>query len=254
MTTSDRVEDVRAAREALAQPVPTVTSEAGRLVEALEEVWTLEGSAEERADRASSLRLEPFEEAVGDLDAVELEGDGPDVATAAEIVDAMVADGRALLEVAEEELASLTAVAPFDEQLEGLLEGWDQRGSYSQQLEAFDELAVEAEELAEDAAGRTATPACVELWPRREEAAQVVAERTRELHVLIRDRRGQEFDELRDEYGQDPYGLGGLLGTLDAEAAAECWSEESEALGAVELLRTRTDELAAALDPEDLRG
>ena len=253
MTSSDRVQEVRAAREALAEPVPAVTAEAERLVEALEQVWTLEASAEERADRARALRLAPFEEAVGDLDAVELEGEGPDVAAAADVVDAMVADARALLAVAEEELASLTAAPPFDEQLEGLLQGWDQRGSYSQQLEAFDELAAQAEELAADAAARTATPACVELWPRREEAARVVAERTRELRVLIRDRRGQEFDELRDAYGQDPYGVGDLLGVLDAEAAA-CWRDASEAPAAVELLRTRTDELAAALDPEDLRG
>lgn len=254
LTTDDRVQEVLAARQALAEPVPAVTAEATRLVEALEEVWTLEAASDTRAERAEALRLQPFRDALGDLAEVELEGDGPDVEAATEVVAAMVADGRALLAVATDELASLTAVAPFDERLEGLLEGWDRRGSHSQQLEAFEELAVEAEELAEDAAGRTGALACVELWPRREQAARVVAERSRELRALVRDRRGQEFDELRDSYGQDPYGYGELPGVLDAQAAAECWADASRAPASVELLRERTDELAEALDPADLRG
>lgn len=254
MTTDERIPEIRAAREALAEPVPAVTTEAARLVEALEEVWTREAAADERAEFAEALRLEPFRDALGDLDAVELEGEGPDVAAAAEVVDAMVADGRGLLAVAEEELASLTAVPSFDARLEEVVAQWDQRGSYSQQLEAFDQLAVDAEALAEEAAGRTGTPACVELWPRREEAALVVAERTAELRTSIRDRQGQEFDELRDTYRQDPYGLGALLGVLDAQAAAACWAGESDAPPVLDLLDERTGKLAEALDPEDLQG
>lgn len=254
VTSDERIDEVRAARASLAEPVPALIGEASRLVAALEEVWTREAAADVRAELAGALRLEPFREAADDLEAVELEGEGPDVEAATAIVEAMVADAHTLLEVADDELASLQDVEPFDQELDEVVSGWNQRGSYSQQLEAFDELAVQAEALADDAAERTATPACVELWPRREQAAEVVAERTRELHGLIRDRRGQEFDELRDEYGQDPYGLDDLLGVTDAQAAAACWGEESEAHGMVESLQERVDELAQALDPDDLRG
>lgn len=248
----DRIVEVRAARQALAEPVPAVVSEAEHLVDALEQVWTEPGQVEERAERAAALRLAPFEDAVGTLDAVELDGDGPDVVAARELVAAMVADGRALLEVVEEELGSLTALPPFDAELEAVLAGWDQPGSYSQQLEAFGQLAEDATALGGRAADRTATPACTGLWERRAAAARTVAERTEELRGLIRDRHGQEFDELRDSFRQDPYDLGGLLGELDAAAAASCWTEGSDAPAAVELLQTRTDELEAALDPPDL--
>ncbi len=253
VTTDQRIPEVRAARDALAEPVPAVLGEAERLVAALEQVWTEKAAAEERAARAGALQLDPFRDAVDRLGEVELDGVGPDVESARELVDAMVADGRALLEVVEQELASLTAVPPFDEDLEALLARWDQRGSYSQQLEAFAQLATDATTLAEEAAGRTATPACTALWERRALAAETVAERTEELRGLIRDRRGQEFDDLRDSYRQDPFGLGGLLGELDAEAAASCWAGQSDAPAALEQLQTRTDELEAALDPPDLR-
>ena len=254
ITTDERIPEIRAARQALAEPVPAVTAEAARLVDALEEVWTREAAADDRAEFAEALRLDPFRDALGDLDAVVLEGDGPDVTAAAEVVDAMVADGRGLLAVAEEELASLTSVPSFDTRLEDVVAQWDQRGSYSQQLQAFEQFALDAEALAEEAAGRTGTPACVELWPRREEAARVVAERSRELRASIRDRRGQEFDELRDAYRQDPYGLGALLGVMDAQAAAACWAEESDAPPVLDLLDERTEEIAEALDPQDLQG
>lgn len=254
VTDDDRIREVRAAREALAGPVPEVVAEAERLVEALEQVWTEPGQVEGRAERAAALQLTPFGDAVEALDAVELDGVGPDVVAARDLVAAMVADGRALLDVAEEELASLTALPTFDDELETVLAGWDQRGSHSQQLEAFERLTEDATALADQAAGRTATPACTGLWERRAEAARTVAERTEELRGLIRDRRGQEFDELRDTFRQDPYDLGGLLGDLDAEAARSCWAEGSDAPDAVELLRTRTDELEVALDPSELRG
>lgn len=254
VTDDDRILEVRAAREALAEPVPAVVAEAERLVDALEQVWTETGQVEGRAERAAALRLAPFGDAVETLDAVALDGDGPDVVAARDLVAAMVAAGRSLLEVAEEELASLTALPPFDAELEAVLAGWDQRGSYSQQLEAFTQLAEDATALADQAEGRTATPTCTGLWERRAQAARTVTERTEELRILIRDRRGQEFDELRDSFRQDPYDLDGLLGELDAAAAASCWAEESEAPGAAERLLTRTDELEAALDPPDLQG
>lgn len=254
IATDDRVEEVRAAREVLAEPVPAVVGEAERLVAALRRVWTEEASVEARAALAEALRPAPFEEALAELAAVDLDGDGPDVVAASALLDDLVRDGRALLAVTDEELASVTALPPFDRELEDLLSGWDARGSYSQQLTAFEELAAEAEALAAVAAERTATPACVELWPRRSGAAATVAERTRELRGLIRDRRGQEFDELRDEYRQDPYGTGGLLGVLDAQAASACWADGSEAPGLVVALQEHVGELGDVLDPPDLQG
>ncbi len=254
VTTDDRIEEVRAARAALAEPVPALAAEAERLVAALERVWTEEAPAADRAALAESLQLGPFDEAVDAVAGVELEGDGPDVVEASAILADLLQDARDLRAVVEEELASIVAMPPFDEQLEDLLAGWDARGSYSQQLNAFDELAADAEELATVAEGRDATPACVELWPRRSEAATVVAERTRELRALIRDRRGQEFDELRDSYRQDPYGTGGLLGEQDAAAAADCWADGSAAPQVLGTLDEEVAALGAALDPADLQG
>lgn len=248
----ERIGEVRAAREALATPVPALVAEAERLVEALGSIWT--GAATARGDQADELRLTPLQDATDALDEVELEGTGPDVAAASELVDALVADARELTTSVEEEVATLVDVAAFDAELEELLAQWDGRGSYSQQLTAFDEAAAAAEELAARATERTATPACTGLWERRAEAATTVATRSEELRALVQDRRGQEFDELRDEFRQDPYDLGALLGELDADAASACWEEGSAAPAALDALRGHTDELAGALDPADLRG
>lgn len=254
VTDDERVEEVRAAREALATPVPAVGAEAERLADAVEQLWTEEGPADERGERAAALRAAPFRDALAALDAVSLEGIGPDVEAARAILDAMVADGEALLEAVEAEVATLTALPAFDAQLDELLAGWDARGSYSQQLEAFEQLVADAEALAADAAARTAAPACTEAWPRRESAALVVAERSEELRDLVRDRRGQEFDDLRDEYGQDPFGVGEFLGVLDAEAAAACWADGSDVPAARVAIEEGTAQLATVLDPPDLRG
>ena len=254
VTTDDRIEEVRAAREALAEPVPAVVGGAERLVEALERVWTEEATSGERAALAEALRLDPFDEAIGTLAAVDLEGNGPDVAAAQAHVDDLVDTGRALLSDVQDELSSVTALPAFDQQLEELLAGWDARGSYSQQLNAFEELAADAEALAASARERRATPSCVGVWDRRTEAAGVVASRTLELRDLIRDRRGQEFDDLRDTFRQDPYGLGELLGVLDARAAADCWEDASTAPDAVAQLQTHLEDLTSALDPADLQG
>ena len=254
VTTDDRVEEVRAARDALAAPVPLLIGEAERLVGALERVWTEEAPSEDRAALAAALRVAPFADALDDLDAVTLAGDGRDVVAATALLDDLVGDARALLAVVEEELASVEAPPPFDAELEDLLAGWDARGSYSQQLAALEELAVTAEELAAVADQRSAVPACVSLWPRRSEAATVVAARTRELRSLVRDRRGQEFDELRDAYRQDPYGTGELLGVLDARAARGCWAAASEAPVLLTALDEHVAALEEALDPPDLQG
>lgn len=254
VTTDDRIEEVRAAREVLREPVPALLGEAERLVAALERVWTEAAAADERAALAESLQLTPFETAVDGIATIDLEGDGPDVAAASSLLDDLVRDARDLQTAAEEELASIAAMPAYDQQLEDLLARWDARGSYSQQLTAFEELAADAEELAAVAAEREATPSCVELWPRRAEAASVVAERTGELRALIRDRRGQEFDELRDSYRQDPYGAGDLLGALDAAAAAACWADGSAAPAVLRALEERVAALGAALDPDELQG
>jgi hypothetical protein len=254
VTTDERVQEVRDARAGLAAPVPAVVGEAERLVAALERVWTEEAPAAERAALAEALRTAPVEDAVAVLDAVELAGTGRDVVAAREVVTALVADTGALLGAVREELASLTSLPPHDEQLAALLEGWDARGSYSEQLAALDELAEAAEALATAAAGRTATPACVGVWDRRADAADVVAERTRELRALVRDRRGQEFDDRRDAYGADPYGVGADLGVLDARAAAACWEDASAAPGLLARLRAHVEDLEDVLDPPDLQG
>ncbi len=254
VTEDDRVDEVRAAREVLAEPVPQLLGEAERLVDALERVWTEEAPSAERAALADSLQLGPFEAAIDVIATTDLEGVGPDVTTASALLDDLVRDARAVVSEVEGELAAVAAVPAFDQQLEELLAGWDARGSYSQQLTAFEELATAAEGLAATADDRSATPACVELWPRRSEAAAVVADRTRELRELIRDRRGQEFDELRDRYRQDPFGTGDLLGVLDARAAAACWVDGSGVPAALVVLEERVGELGAALDPVDLRG
>ena len=254
MVTDDRVEEVRAAREQLTDVVPALTGEAERLTAALELVWTEEAPTDERAALAEALRVEPFTAAVDELAAVSLVGDGPDVTAATALLADMVVDGRAMLAAVETELASLVGVPPFDARLEGLPGGWDARGSYSQQLAAFDGLAAEADELADVAAGRDAVPTCVELWPRRSAAAATVAARTRELRALVRDRRGQAFDELRDAYRQDPYGAGAPLGVLDARAAQRCWSTASDVPPLLATLEEHVAALAAALDPPDLQG
>ena len=247
-----RIDEVLAARAALAEPVPTLTAEAERLVAALEQLWVEPVPSNRRAAVVASLRVAPFDDAIAGLAAVELEGDGPDVRNVRAAVAAVLDDGEALGAAVAAEQDELVELVAFDEQLRSLFEPWDAPGQYSAQLAAFEQLTVDARALADEAAKRTSTPACTEVWDRRVAAATTVAERTDELRTLIRDRRGQEFDELRDEYRQDPFGLGALLGELDAAAAAACWTEDSRVTSLLAALLASRDELAAALDPDDL--
>lgn len=250
--TDPRIPEVLAAREALAEPVPALVAAARALVDGHGDVLTLDDTSARRAEVAAAVSRAPLESVLDTLRAIELEGEGPDVATVSALVVDLVAAGDELDAAVAAELGELVELGAFDAELTTVADRFDEPGSRSAQVALFEELAAQAIALGERAAAATSTLPCADAWARRMDAATTVAFRAEEARGHVASRRGLAFDELRDEHRADPFGLGADLGALDAAAAA-CWPTDSGAPAALGRIDELVAELALALDPADLR-
>ncbi len=250
----DRAFEVRSARVALTEPVPALVAEIARVVEAAERVWTAPGDSTQRARLAVAFDLEPLRAAALGIAEVEVVGAGPDVLAVRDVLARMVERAEDLGAQVELEMAELAAVAETDVVLSGLVEAWDEPGSYSRQVTLFQETADAAAALATELSTRTAVVPCTELWGRRSQAATLLEQRTLELRDLIRNRDGELFDETRSTYREDPYGLAMRPGEADAAAADACWSDASDVAAAEPEMAALVAELSGALDPAELRS
>lgn len=250
-----RVEEVTAARAAVAEPVPALVSAAESFAEGLRLVRAEEGaSSEARAVAAETLGSAALEAAAATVDDLELPGDGPDVVAAQEVLDQLVAAAAEVLAAASTEVDELRTLADFDGSLAQLVATWDEPAARTDARESLDAAAIAADALRAEAAGATAVVACLDVWSHRAEAATTVASRSAELRDLVGGSTGLEYDDRRDEWRPDPYGLGGPPATLDDDLVAGCWGEESPTALAAARLPVLLDDLVGVLDPEDLAG
>ena len=250
----ERIAEVLAARAALAETVPAVVEAAEGYVTGLRGVRdTQVATSAERAAAGAALPTTPLDTAQQQLEAAELEGEGPDVQAARSAVEELlevVGDVRAGVDDEVEELGELAA---FDAALAEVVEAWDRPGSRTEQREALGDAAARAEELAAQAGAAEPIVPCLDVWTHREQAATTVAERSAQLRDLVAGSTGTQFDEARDEWRGDPTGLGTPPAELDADAM-DCWDEGSPARTAADRLRVLADEVGAALSPDDLTG
>lgn len=249
----DTVREIRAAREAVEEPAVDLLVAAQRLVAAVEALRT--SDVEDPTQRLSLLAdppSEPFEELQGAIAAarrVRLAGDASGVLAAQEALDAAADAGRAVLEAARRDIANQVRAAEIHATLLGMTERWEQPGSRSQQLDRFADLAAEAESFAEilDAAAPVAP--CLTVFERRAAAARHVAEATRQLHGHVEAYRGGEFDRLRAELAEHPFGLERPLVEGDL-AELDCWRGEAPVVEAAADVEEALVGVEAALNPQ----
>ena len=153
---------------------------------------------------------------------------------------------------AEEVAAAADEAIAVAEALDEIVTAWDEPGSRSQLLARFDELAAQADGLT----GRAPSQACPGPVEEAVDAAEFVAETTRELRELVAQYDGNAFDDRREELHDAPYG------TTDAgDPRAPGTAIDTEACPAVEEARSAAGDVAAALrelqqalNPSDLES
>lgn len=250
----DRIAEIRDARAAVSEPAGEL---ARAVTDVLDAVETLRADPHLQPSRRLDETVEVRRSLLPELDAAlaaaadaEVTGATDDVVAARAAWEQLQADAREVRAAALEELAALDAAANTDLQLVEITEGWDEPGSRSQQIAHFGELLERAEQLSarldDEDVGE-----CLTTFERRRDAATTVVERTEELRQLVEGYRGTEFDELRSEYRQDPFGVGAPLTELDA-GEADCWREVSPLVAAGERFQESLQELEQTLNPPDL--
>jgi hypothetical protein len=175
------------------------------------------------------------------------------VAAARAALEALVSAAAAAERGAAEELEVQRRLLEADEALADLAATWDEPGSRSQLVGRLTSTAEQAGSLAEDLAGGEDVLACLATFERRAEAARVVAERSFALRAEASSRDGLGFDALRDEWRDDPFGLGAPLADVPPDEVA-CWRADAPVRAAVLAADAALDALQRALSPADLAG
>ena len=249
---TETVAEVRAARQAVAEPAVALHVAAQRVLATLEELRASEVDDPEARlallDEAPSGPLEELEEAIVTVRGVELDGSSGAVADAgAALADAADAAEDAL-RAARVDLREQERAASVHASLLGMAARWDEPGSRSQQLDRLAALAEEADALAVRLASAQPVAPCLTLFERRAAAARHVADATRELRDHVEAYRGSEFDRRRDELAEDPFALEHPLVEADV-AELDCWREQAPVAGAVAGITSALDRLEDALNP-----
>lgn len=256
-TTTERIEEIRAARMAVAEPAvalgEAVTTVALAVRDARIEV------DEDPADRRETVAfirdgaLVTLDTATSDASDVELEGTSDDIEKARDAWTAAQQAAANLDDAARADLDLVVTLADAEDRLAEFVRVWRQPGSRSQQIERLGETADAADAVADDLEAVEERPACSDAVQRRVEAARYVAEASRELRSLVEGYRGNEFDERVEELTDDPYGQTVPFHRADA-VEVTCWQDNSEVTAARDAVRSALDELQAALNPPDLES
>lgn len=249
---ADRVEAITQARAAVVTPAQDLGTAAAAVASRLDEVVARPDDDTVRAARAA---LDDLADARAGVDAVDLDGDTPDVRAAADALQEAGAAAGTVEDAATAVLDAAELAARADDQLAELVAAWDQPGSRSQLIARLDEVAAAADALAADGVGVPSTdcPGPVEA---RTAAAAFVAEASRGLRELVVARDGLAFDERRAELAEAPFGVDdagvarGPGTSIDPASCPAVGQVESAATEVAAALR----DLQQALNPENLSG
>ena len=165
------------------------------------------------------------------------------VAQAASLAGELAELGRMAAEETLRDVDGLTPVIAFDIALDDLVEAWNVRGSRSQQVERFEQLVAEADELVR-AARRLDVGDCTLLRTNHIRWAELLAARTAELRDAALERAGTRFDELRERFSRAPHGEDRAV--ADSETSA-CWARGSRAADLARSAAELVDEIESQL-------
>ena len=247
-----RIAAVRAARDAVGDAASTLGEAANETDAQVSEVRLSEISAPSaRRDAVNRVRAGALADLQTAIDAaadVTIPGDSPDVTAARAAWDRAQQDAAHLAAAARDDLGLAGSLADAEVKLDDVVAGWDQPGSYSQQLARFADLTDQARQVL-DTLRALPPPPCSAYLQRRMDAAHAVISETVELRGLIQRRAGNEFDARREALAPDPFGIGALLSDLDNKDAS-CWKERGRTPVAVADVRGALQDLVTALNPE----
>ena len=248
-TAADRIEAIRTAREAVVRPAQDLGTAAAQVAADLDALVQDLGEPEITAVRTAVEDLDGARSAVGEL---ELEPSTDDVAAAAGSLEDASAGADQLERAAEDVAGTADEALAVAEALDEIVAAWDEPGSRSQLMARFEELAAQAEGLAE----RAPPQACSGPVEEAIDAATFVAEATRELRSLVAQYDGNGFDARREELHDAPYGT-----TEDGDTRAPGTSLEGDTCPAIADARTAASDVATALrelqqalNPSDLES
>ncbi|MFP5310460.1 MAG: hypothetical protein ACLGIR_12900 [Actinomycetes bacterium] len=251
---TQRLEEVRAARDVVAEVVPPVRAAADVVVAAVRPLR--DGSLATVPERLEALeRLDAvLADGVPVVPADLVAGEGPDVEAARAALSRLRDAVDDLRRAADAEASALRELQTADAALADLVASWDRPGSRSQLLDQLAESEGGARALAEELDAEADVLDCLATFDRRATAADVVAERTAELADEVRARDGLGFDELRDGWRPDPFDTAGApLGAVPTEEVG-CWEDSAPLLRASSAIDEALDALEGALTPADLSG
>lgn len=251
-TSDPAIAEIRAARSALGKPAVALAEAVLALEGVVDAVRHEVPRGEEMASAAASIDTSAEElRAVAEaaeraLDGLADDGGNPAVAAARAAVEGALADARAAAGAAEAERAALAKLAEIDVRLDAAVAAWDNPGSRTQRRAELTELAAQLTTVADEVSDLEPQPsACPELWERRAEWAQLLAERSLELAELAGGSTGEAYDQLRAELAENPYGAS----REEADAADHpCWERESDIALAAAAASEHVEALEAALN------
>jgi hypothetical protein len=245
----DEVEQIRAAREALGDPMLRL---AGALIRAAELVDALRheiprGEGMGRAVEGADSEVERLRDAADEADAAAADNleVGGAVTRAAEILAVAAEEGRAAADAFAEEAAMLAALAAIDVELDAAVGEWDAPGAVAERRDSLLARVEAVRGLAAAAEAIEPSPlACTRLRDNRVRWAELVAERTQRLADAATPAGGATYDELRDAFRRSPFGE--QRGQADA-FDADCWQAASPLALAATGIHDRVEDLEDAL-------
>lgn len=248
-TVGARAEAIVTARERVVEPAQALGTAAAAAATRLDQLIAEPGAPTAEAAREV---LDDLADARDRVEELELGTDTEDVRRAAEALGAAVDAADTLAVSVREVVGAVEETTALDARLAELVASWDEPGSRSQLLARFDEVAVEADDLADTAAPEE----CAAPVETRTAAAAFVAEATRELRDLVDRRDGNAFDARRAELDEAPWGRmdDGEPRELDARLTADACGAIERARAAAADVAAALRDLQAALNPPDLAG
>lgn len=242
------MEAVRAAREALGQPMVALADALLTATAAVDQARHEAPRGDEAVAAAAGLGepLDALRQAAvaADASARALEGEDR-IDRAADLVVTLAAAGVRAADAGAAQAAALRRLGEFDARMDDAVRSWETPGSQSERRAALGQLAVELEALAGQTAAEQPVPAgCPELRDARERWARLLAERSRALQEVARGATGEVYDARLAEFTAEPYGEDRLA----ADAATRpCWAEQSELARTAASVTTEVQALEALL-------
>jgi hypothetical protein len=182
-----------------------------------------------------------------DVLAGNLDARHPVAGQAVQTVRELTALAHAVAAVAEREADAYGRLADLDVAMDRIVMGWDEGGTQRERRSALWISGKQAAALAARAASEPPVPgACPMLWDNRARWGRLISERSAELAGLATSTGGIAYDQVRDRYRPQPYGVADR--TAADAADRPCWAANSAVATAEAKARAAIARLADLLN------